>query len=651
MPAPTLNAEQKRAASHGGGPALTLAGPGTGKTTALVGRFEELVRRGVPANWILVATFTAKAAEEMRERIGAALGAFGGREERRALWIGTFHSLCGRLLKSNAAACGVDPGYEIYDEIRQRGVLDRIGADWDSDDGDLVEVIGRWKDSMTSPERALAEAGADPTLARAAEHYAAYEAEMRRLNALDFADLILKVVEGMRADLPFRAWVHQRFTHLLVDEFQDVNKLQVTFLQLALNRERNLWAVGDDDQAIYGWRGAEIGYSVDFARHFEGARTYLLTANYRSSPLVVGGANAVIANNRRRIPKALVAHRAPDPVRDAVIVRGFAHERLEAEWIAGQIKDLLARRAVATLAEVAVLFRSASAAPSLQKALDAAGVPFALAGASNFWTLPEVRAVTATLRLIADPGDREAERHLGGGKRSEKLRALVESMKGATVKEAARAVGREVRDLAPRHMDAERRTQWMDAAEQAAEEALRFGEFAPFIAHADAKAREKGRRAKEAAALSSVHSSKGLEWAVVFVAGCEEGMMPHAKAKEFEEERRLFYVAATRTKGILFLTHSRHRFGREQAPSRFLEELAKGAAAERGTLSWRDRNSVRGEAPDFAGPSHFSRRTAGRPASASPAPVSAGSAKDVGGVRVFRHGSRRSLIAPEEREG
>lgn len=611
-----INREQAAAASHSSGHAIVLAGPGTGKTSTLVARHSYLRSRGVAAEAAVTVTFTQKAAEELRQRLGAHAPA--------SAWIGTFHGVCLRLLKRFHASAGLRKSFKVLDPAAQRDILFQAGVTWDSDDGDLTDIIGRWKDSMMSPGEAAAEATrkGNSVLRDAAEHYQTYQDELARRGDLDFADLVVKALETVRAPGQAKEYVTARLPHVLVDEFQDVNRSQVEFLQALAACGSSIWAVADDDQALYGWRGGDVRYTVSFADYFPGARTYALETNYRCDPAVIAAANAVIAGNRNRVRKMLKPsreHRKGTAVR----VRGFRTEREEADWIAATLERLA--KAGAPMKEIGLLFRTSSVSPAIQQALEAKGVPFTLSGAQSFWDLAEVAAVAEILVAVERGLPGRAARFRGGTD-------LVETMKGEKPSTAAGAVGRLVGDQPPQGTSGERAALWSDAAEAAASLAVRFDTAAAFHAHVSEMAGSAVSGDSEGVAVSTIHSAKGLEWKHVIVAGCEASLMPHHRSDDTEEERRLFYVALTRSKGSVDVTHSKQRFGRAQAPSPFLAEAAR---APQGAVVWVDASAARN-----------ADNTDSRPASGHGKPAGK---QDEGRPAVYRRRGGRSLIPPEDR--
>ncbi|NTF17535.1 ATP-dependent helicase [Agrobacterium rubi] len=613
----SLNEQQKKAASHPSGDAIVLAGPGTGKTLTLVARHAYLRSRGVPADSIMVVTFTKEASEELKNKLSKSVG--------QGAWIGTFHSLCLRLLRKFNDEAGLRKNFKVLDPSAQKLLLASIGIVWDADDGDLTDMIGRWKDSLMSPDEADAEAARkNNTVMRiAAGHYKAYEEELERKGDLDFADLVMCATRLIEDSEKVRQFFAERLNHALVDEFQDVNRSQVEFLQAAAACGTTMWAVADDDQSLYAWRGGRVRYTVKFNEYFRGARGYVLSVNYRCDPVVIKAANALIANNSQRVPKKLVASR-DHRNNVALRVRGFKTEREEAQWIAAAISKMKA--AGADLQDIAVLFRTSSVTAVLQQELEAEGIPFRLAGAVGFWELPEIRAVSDMLVAIENGNAKTAFRFRGGPD-------LVETMKGSTPSEAASAVARLVGDQPPAGATAERAAAWSDGCDAAADLGRSFATASEFASHVEQMAAKASSSGAEGVDVSTIHASKGLEWKHVIVCGCEASLMPHAKSEDKEEERRLFYVAITRTQGSVDLCYSRQRFGRSQVPSPYLLEINPDRDP---SIVWigEEQPERTHEGIKAQGPRDETREFAQQP----------------GKPKVYRRkGGGRSLIPPEDR--
>lgn len=581
-----LDAEQEKAVAHTGGPAIVIAGPGAGKTRTLVARYQRLVESGTPRESILVSTFTSRAADQLRERIAAAHGALPPEEASRMV-VGTFHSLCARLLRRFHGAAGLSQKFTIADTAEQNAILTGLGIRWDGGENDLVDLISRWKDMMKSPGDAAAEASVrgDRNLAEAATHYEAYEIEKQRLGVVDFADLISRMIEVMQREPSIRRMLQGRFLHLLIDEWQDVNPLQVAFIRHIMGRSRALFVIGDDDQSVYGWRGASVDYTVNFSRHFAGAQLYRLSTNWRSEPAIVTASTALVSANTMRVRKNLVAARSAS-LPDAVTIRGFASDTEEAEWIAGACRTLLSRGA--QTADLVVLFRTASLSPVIERAFTRFGVPATIQGAPRFWDLPETMAVAGLVALAANSADTELL-HLAfkAGRRRDQLTQWARDMAGSPLKIVAPSAARAIEEVPPPGMSAERLGLWLDSAGQAANEALRFQDPAAFLAFVRAERAAPRDAGRDGVSLMSIHGAKGLEWSGVFVCGCEAHLMPHHRTSDVEEERRVLYVAMTRAKKFASLSYSRERFSKGQSPSIFLHDIADRSPA--GTIIWNGR--------------------------------------------------------------
>jgi DNA helicase II / ATP-dependent DNA helicase PcrA len=581
-----LDPEQEKAAAHSGGPALVIAGPGAGKTRTLVARYLRLVESGIPRESILVSTFTSRAADQLRERIAAAQGVLAPEDTSRMV-VGTFHSICARLLRRFHAAAGLSSDFTIVDTAEQNAILSRLGVRWDGGENDLVDLISRWKDMMKSPGDAATEASVrgDRNLAEAAGHYEAYEIEKERQGVVDFADLISRTIDAMRREPRIRHMLQGRFLHLLVDEWQDVNPLQISLVKHLMNRSRNLFVIGDDDQSVYGWRGATVDYTVHFGRHFVNASTYRLSTNWRSEPAVVTASSALVSVNSRRVRKNLVAANRPT-VADAVTIRGFATDTEEAEWVAGSCRTLLSRGA--TIGDLVVLFRTASLSPVLERAFSRFGVPATVQGAPRFWDLQETMAVAGLIALATNPADSELlYLAFKPGRRRDQLIEWTRNMAGMPLKNLAPSAARAIEEYPPPGLSAERLGLWLDSAGQAGNEALRFPDVASFLAFVRTERAAPRDGSREGIPLMSIHGAKGLEWSGVFVCGCEAHLMPHHRTSDLEEERRVLYVAMTRARRFVSLSYARERFSKGQSPSIFLHDIADRSTGK--TVNWSGR--------------------------------------------------------------
>jgi DNA helicase-2/ATP-dependent DNA helicase PcrA len=650
-----LNPAQREAVEHVHGPLLVLAGAGSGKTRVLTTRIATLIdRHGVPPERIFAVTFTNKAAGEMKQRIGRLLG-----RDPSGLWIGTFHSLSARLLRREAELLGFSRQFTIYDEDDRlslvKRLMDQRGHSTKLFPPRAVQaLISAAKNRMVPPSELAAGSPFDRLAVVAADVYAAMGSALKAANAMDFDDLLLHPLTLFR-EHPERLRAYQeRFSFILVDEFQDTNRAQYELIRL-LGTHGNVAAVGDDDQSIYGWRGADVRNMQDFRTDFPGARLVRLEENYRSTQIVLDAANGVIAENTGRIGKTLTTRRRGG---EPVTVLAAADERDEAEWV---VRELERRSAAGEwpYADMAVLYRTNAQSRALEEACRRAGVPYRLIGAISFYERREVRDLLAYLRLVANPADDEAFLRASGVPR----RGIGDSSLAA-LGQAARQWGKpllataliadRIPDLRPNVRDAFRNfaaflTGLSERAGRLApaevlEQVIRGTDYEAML-HAEgpegverwenvrelvASAAEWSEEVSddaesgtplerflaEAALLSSadtvvgdeagvtlmtLHTAKGLEWPVVVLTGLEHGLFPLARAEEqpdgLEEERRLCYVGLTRAKDKLYLTwaRSRRRGGelRPGMPSRFLRALPPGIVEERRTTSlW---------APDWSG--------------------------------------------------
>ena len=433
-----LNAEQRAAVEHPGGPLLVIAGAGSGKTRVLTARVARLLERGVGPEGVLAFTFTNRAAREMRERIAGMVGG----EAARALWVGTFHATGVRILRREAARLGIPRDFAIYDREDQetlvRAAIRRLGLREDAfKPAAVIARISDAKNALVSPE-AFAHAAVSPHERTLAELYALVQAELRSNGALDFDDLIAEVVSMFRAHPEVAERYGRRFEHVLVDEYQDTNHAQFRLVEALAAVHRNLFVVGDDDQSIYGWRGADLSNVLDFERAFPGAQVLRLEQNYRSTGAILDAANAVIAHNRSRKGKTLWSERERGAPLRFVLV---ADEGEEARRVRRVLEER--RRGGGRYDECAVLYRTNAQSRALETELRLAGIPYEIVGGVAFYQRREVKDLLAYLRLIVNPADRVAfwrvwntpRRGLGDG-----VRARVEERAAAGGVEPAAAL-------------------------------------------------------------------------------------------------------------------------------------------------------------------------------------------------------------------
>lgn len=632
-----LNPAQREAVLSVHGPLLVLAGAGTGKTRVVTCRIAHLMREGVPASAILGVTFTNKAAKEMHDRARALVGRPGSEHPE----ISTFHSLCVRILRRQIHHLGYPASFAIYDRADQeslaREVLREIRCPQAMLTPEaLIGMISRWKSLGTTPQQAAARACEDRQHA-AASAYSRYQRAMKLAGAVDFDDLLLLVVELFETQPEVCRCEAARYSHIMVDEYQDTNDLQYRIVRVLAADHRNLCVVGDDDQSIYAFRGAEVAHILRFTQDWPEARVVRLEQNYRSTQAILDLANRLIVHNRRRHPKTLRAVRSAGvPPRLWV----FEDGEQEAAAVVGEISRRIHSR-TGQPCDFAVLFRTNDQPRLFEQHFRRRGVPYVVVGAQSFFDRKEVRDVVAYLRVLVSPRDDTALRRIinvpprGIGVRTlEALSAkavaarrplweLLEEYAAEPGVEAARQAVRSFWDLITQfrqrvehepltavvidllshigyqqHLERlyqqplERQARWnsvqelietLHAYEQQADRpslAALVDELA--LQQRDFQPGRAGQQPPNAVVLMTLHSAKGLEFPVVFMVGMEEGLLPHrhavgADGAAIDEERRLCYVGITRAQNDLTLTMARTRVRRDKKvrtqASRFLFEL------------------------------------------------------------------------------
>jgi DNA helicase-2/ATP-dependent DNA helicase PcrA len=629
----SLNPEQRAAVDHRGGPLLVIAGAGSGKTRVLTARVGSLVAEGVPAERILAFTFTNRAAREMKERIARSVG-----EDATRLWVGTFHSTGVRILRREARTLarrwpGFPADFSIHDRDDQESVLKSVMKEMELPEtsfrpGEVLNRISDAKNALVSPAE-MERVAVSPWERKVAECYARYQAALRRQGALDFDDLIAEPVRMLLEDPDAAKRWSERFAHVLVDEYQDTNHAQFRLVKALAESHGNLFVVGDDDQSIYGWRGADLANVLEFEQAFPGATVIRLEQNYRSTANILRAANAVIANNRSRKGKTLWSEREDGPRLRFVLAPDEADE-------ARRVADALAERLRrgGRLDDCAVLYRTNAQSRAIETELRHRGFPYEVVGGVAFYQRREVKDVIAYLRLVVNPSDAIAfwrvwntpRRGLGDAVQalvqqrvasgaSNPLEALRELVRDGVLSRTAHAgasaflavidqavarlsepVDQVVRqvlegsgylgslDALPEHEREERRGNVEELCTGAEEFAQAGADptLAGFLAEAALLTdldRIEGN--DDRVLLLTMHNAKGLEFPVVVVAGLEEGLLPHGSSledpKELEEERRLFYVALTRARDQVLLTAAAFRRRWDGASggqvSRFVDEI------------------------------------------------------------------------------
>jgi DNA helicase-2/ATP-dependent DNA helicase PcrA len=639
----SLNPEQLAAGTLPPQHALILAGAGSGKTRVLTTRIAWLISTGqVNPHGVLAVTFTNKAAKEMLSRLSAMLPLRFG-NTARGMWIGTFHGLCNRLLRANYREAGLPSTFQILDSADQLSAIKRLLKNLNADEErfpprEIAAFINAHKEQGL--RAAQAEAYDDYTRRRV-DLYAEYDAQCQREGVADFAELLLRAYELMCRNEPWRRHYQERFRHILVDEFQDTNRLQYAWLKLLAGHDGKtpptdgacLFAVGDDDQSIYAFRGAEVGNMRDLEREFKIANVIRLEQNYRSHGNILDAANALIKNNRGRLGKNLWTEAgAGEPIR---VFSGFS-DLDEARFIVDEVRELI--RDGFQRQQLALLYRSNAQSRVLEHQLFTAGVPYRVHGGLRFFDRQEIKHALAYLRLIANSDDDTAFTRVVnfptrgiGGRSLETLQeeahransSLYNAAAGLSGKAGA-AVGNFIRLIETlrsetaglplpeviehlieksglrQHYLSEKeggeRLENLDELVNAATSFLRdedgtlanpdnpeeFDPMSSFLAHASLEAGEHQAGAgQDAVQLMTVHAAKGLEFDAVFITGLEQGLFPHENSANerdgLEEERRLMYVAVTRARKRLYLTHAQTRMLHGQTryclPSLFLEEL------------------------------------------------------------------------------
>ena len=626
-----LNAQQREAVVTTEGPLLVLAGAGTGKTRVITYRVAHLIELGVPGSAILAVTFTNKAASVMKERISDLLRSTG--RDASEVWVSTFHSFCARLIRRESQHLGLPRDFAIYDDDDQTAAVKRALAQLDLSTDDYpprsmrAQISYAKNHGLTADEMAAMAAEArDEARKQAAEVFRVYNDILRKAAALDFDDLLLRAVELLREHADVRAAWNARFHYLMVDEFQDTNRSQEELVRLLAGTRKNICVVGDEDQSIYAWRGARAGNLKRFTTDFPTAKLIRLEENYRSTQTILDAAAAVVKNNSDRLGKTLQAtlgagarlkfFEAPDSA-------------AEAEFICGQLSGLVRNEPDA---RIAVLYRTGAQSRSFEEVLRRLGIRYRVVGGFSFYERAEVRNALAYVRLIFHPEDDVAllrvlnvpPRGIGAvtvaalearaRQTGQSLWSVISNGEFLTGKKFSGALrsfckliedlqkdcqGMQPTQLIERVLGSTGYLDWVEQQDNL--EHTSRAENLRELANAMAEATEQGQTLEDVldqAALASdsdqyddtipvslmtLHSAKGLEFDAVFLAGLEEGLLPHGRAlgssAEVEEERRLFYVGMTRAKLSLVLSRAVYRrtYGEERLraalPSRFLTEI------------------------------------------------------------------------------
>ncbi len=632
-----LNPEQRAAVETMDGPLLVLAGAGTGKTRVLTTRFAHilLTRRAFP-NQVLAVTFTNKAAREMRERVTAILGG-----PAEGLWLGTFHALCARMLRRHAALVGLTSSFTILDTDDQLRLLKQImeankvdPKRWPAPA--IMGAIQRWKDRAYTPERVPAEEAGELADGRGVTLYAAYQARLAQLNSADFGDLMLHMTEILRNHPDVLAQYHRSFRYILVDEYQDTNLVQYLWLRLLAQSHRNICCVGDDDQSIYSWRGAEVENILRFEQDFPGATIVKLESNYRSTAPILAAASGLIAHNESRLGKTLRPGRN-DSSGEKVAVVGLWDSDEEARMVGERVEQLQRERHA--LAEIAILVRTGAQTRSFEERMITLGIPYRIVGGLRFYERAEIRDAIAYCRVLSQPADDlaferivnvpkrgvgdggirlmyETSRARGvplsvaagllvaeGGLRGRMREAMAVLLDGFTRWRRMLEGEGHIRTVAALLDESGYMAMWQqdkspDAPgriENLKELVRALGDFETlggFLEHVALVMENEQDQSADRLSMMTLHGAKGLEFDTVFLPGWEEGLFPSQRSmdengnKGLEEERRLAYVGLTRARRRAVVSHAANRriYANWQSsiPSRFIDELPEAHVDRQG---------------------------------------------------------------------
>jgi len=622
----SLNEAQRAAVEAVDGPVLVLAGAGTGKTRVLTTRLAHILTSGrAYPSQVLSVTFTNKAANEMKTRVSALIG-----RPVEGWWLGTFHSLAARLLRRHAELVGLKPNFTILDTDDQIRLLKQLIQAANIDDKKwparaLLGVIERWKDRGLTPDKVTAAEQGDFAHGRVLELYRAYQERLKTLNACDFGDLLLHNLTIFAGHADVLQSYQRQFKYILVDEYQDTNVGQYLWLRLLAQQHRNLCCVGDDDQSIYGWRGAEVGNILRFESDFPGAKIIRLERNYRSTHHILGAASGLIAHNQGRLGKTLWTESSEG---EKVAVQGLWDGEEEARFVGDEVEAL--QRKGTALGQIAILVRAGFQTREFEERFITLGVPYRVIGGPRFYERQEIRDAIAYMRVLHQPDDDLAfERIVNTPRRGigdSTVRAIhsLARQQGVSMSEAAarlletdelkaaarKALGVLLRDFerwrnlsagvpqgelaevvldesgytamwqADKSPEAPGRLENLKELITAMEE---FENLAGFLEHVSLVMENAEGNPGEMVSIMTLHSAKGLEFDVVFLPGWEEGLFPHQRALDengavgLEEERRLAYVGLTRAKRRALVSYAAnrriHNMWQSAIPSRFVAEL------------------------------------------------------------------------------
>ena len=645
-----LNTNQKRAVMTTEGPLLVLAGAGSGKTTVLASRVAYILENGQTQPWqILAITFTNKAANEMKDRIEKYVG-----ENVKDMWIGTFHSICVRILRGTIDRLGYTSDFTIYDSSDAKTLVKECIRELGFDEKEyppksIVSIISRAKNEMVMPEDFTSVFGNDFRMRKVSEIYDLYTKKLKLNNALDFDDLITKTVIVLKENEDLKEHYRRKFKYILIDEYQDTNNTQYELISLLANENSNVCVVGDDDQSIYKFRGANIDNILNFEKDYEGAVKITLDENYRSTSNILNTANAVIANNKKRLGKDLRTSKGDG---EKITMYTGSSEKEEASFIAKEIQRIYKERN--SYADCAVLYRTNAQSRAIEEAMMYEAVPYKVLAGQRFYDRKEIKDVMAYLKAVYNPSDsvslkriiNEPKRKIGTAT-LEKINRheieekrtfydiisnidLYDDLKSAAVRikpfvkliSDLRVLANELpvdkfldRVLADsgyiamlendKSVESQTRLENVEEFKNVAREFVTnpetSGKLSEFIEKISLVSDIDGYdETDDCAVMMTIHSAKGLEFPVVFIAGLEEELFPSMRSyddeEDIEEERRLCYVAITRAKEKLYMSRALNRFKYGASipceESRFMREVPIEYAEDASGMMMRARNTL-----------------------------------------------------------
>lgn len=600
-----LNKQQIPAVQHFEGPALVIAGPGSGKTRVLTHRVANLIQNhNVNESNILTVTFTNKAANEIKERLQKLL-----KTQTKLAWAGTFHSTCAKILRKDGYLIGIKPSFVIYDDDDQKSVIKGVFKDLNIlttkvNPNAVLNRISSSKNELIDDEeyKKYASGYFNEIVARV---YPEYQKKLRENNALDFDDLIMQTVALFEKDQRVLDKYQNQFLFILIDEYQDTNKAQYVLAKLLAQKNRNIFVVGDMSQAIYSFRGADYRNILNFEKDYKDAKVYNLEQNYRSTKTIIEAAKNVIKNNSNYIPLNLWTQ---NDFGEAILEYQASNEVDEAQFVVEEIKNLIISGKFG-FCDFAVLYRTNAQSRNIEEAFLREGIPYRLVGGVRFYSRKEIKDLISYLRVVHNPQDSVSWERIinvpprGIGKKGlEKIKetkwdlAVIEKETKLPIKSWVESVEtHSTLEILENILDVTKYSDWLnDGSEEAlyrienikelksvASLFTNLPDFLENVSLIESTDKPSNDDKKDAVTLMTTHAAKGLEFNIVFLIGMEEGLFPHSRAVlelgELEEERRLCYVAITRARNRLYMTYARSRlyFGQTQSNivSRFLMEI------------------------------------------------------------------------------